>query len=78
MSNEYTAVKVWVGAIGDEDHIQVQTDTLDGQRGTVRLSIERSKDGDQIIGYFDADQLIKAIQLVANADLSYLMDGDDK
>ena len=79
---KYMEVTVFVGADNPGQNICVRNETLDGERGMVKLFIQAlHKDRpDQEIGYFNIEDLIAAIRTAANADIPYLEEQmkDDK
>lgn len=68
MSKQYAEVQMWVAGAGDTDHVILKTDTLEGDPDTVTISIELEKDKEQIVGYFDIDQLLDALNVIKLAN----------
>ena len=71
----YMAIEVFVGSAGDSDeNICFGNDTLDGEWGLVKVFVKASdsKEEDKILGYFNAIDLMAAINAAANANISYL------
>lgn len=67
MSKQFAEVKVFVAGMGDDDHLILSTDTLDGSKDmvTIRKGEDEKK---EIIGYFDLDQLIDSLQVIKSAN----------
>lgn len=72
----YMEVTVFVSDDSGEKNICVQNETLDGERGMVKLYIRSNKKNEQDVnvGYFNATDLMAAINTAVNANISYLVE----
>lgn len=71
MKKTYTQMQIFVAGAGDDDHIKLITDTLDGQPNTVEIKVGENTD-EKSLGFYNIDQLIDALNSIKHSNFEYL------
>jgi len=73
MSN-FSEIKIYVAADYDDlKGLTLSNDSLDGNRGMVRVRFGEGPDADDA-GWYDVDQLIDALETIKNHRIKFLQD----
>lgn len=75
MKKQYSALRIFVAADNGEYSINLKTDTLEGARGAVELSVGDGS-SESTLGVYHIDQLIDALNAIKNSNFYYLQESD--